>query len=513
MAEERTGTEPSIEERSGDATLASQSSIAFVGNVLKKVLGFGIIAVITRLVSPSIYGLFVLGTSIIFILQVVASLGVHRAVDYYVPQYLADGDQERARGVLIQAAIIGLGSSLAVAGLLVLTAGPLSRQFGDASLEIVLLLLAAALPLLAIYNVLLAMFSGIKDLRYRVYVRDLVRPIVRLLATLALLLAGSGLLALVGGYVIGLIVGILVGVALLVRNTTWLWDVESRYTPWSTILRYSVPLSIAGIIYVVLGQIDYFVIGVFLTANEVGTYRVGYLLAANMVIFFTAVAPIFKPLIAEVREDTDLVKRRYRTATRWITLFSLPLAIVVGVGAQAYLALVFTPQYTVATLPVIVLTVGYLLNVSMGGPDGTLLQGLGYSRLVFANSVLLIGINLVGSVLLVPPLGMLGAALSTAGALTAVGVATILELYLIRGIHPFTRSLAVVWAAAIPAMVAGIVLWELSPDLRLFAVALPVVVLLVYVPLVFFGGGITENDLDVLAEVSPRVARRVARFV
>ena len=495
---------------SSTATMAREGAIAFGGNVIKKVFGFLIIAVITRLVSPSVYGLFILATSIILFVQAFGNLGLPKAIDYFVPQYLSDGHYEQARGVIVTVTGVVLLSSGIVAGLIVLSSGWIASAFDEPSLRIALLVLSVTVPFLAIYNTLLASFSAIKKLKFRVYMRDVIRPTVRLTSTAALLLVGYGLLGVVGGYLVGLIVAIAAGIGMLRRNARQIFDADTIRVASRPLLSYSVPLAFAGIIYIFLGQIDYFVIGYFLQSEEVGIYRVGYALAANLMIFSSSIGPIFKPLIAETKDDTDAVETRYRTATRWIAGLTLPVAITVALGASAYLSVVFTPQYTAATAAVVILAAANLLNASCGGPDGTLLQGLGYSRLVFINTALLLAVNVLVSVLLVPRIGITGAAIGTASALTVNGLGAVLEAYRFHGVHPLTVDLGKVLFAAMPAAVAGGAVVLAIENVLVIAGVLPVVVFVIYGAMLHLTDAFTDDDAEIATQISPTARRAIA---
>ena len=498
------------EEDTSAQTLARQSSIAFGGNLIKKVFGFLIVAVITRLVSPSVYGLFILATSIVLFVQAFASLGLPKAVDYFVPQYLQSGERGKARGVIVEVVLLVLITSGLTAVVIYVSAGTIAAAFDEPALATALIVLTITIPLLAIYNVLLASFNAIKRLQYRVYTRDIVRPTVRLTATAALLFLGYGLLGLVGGYVVGLLTAIVVGTVLLRRRVPEITEVQTRTVKPRSLLWYSMPLAVAGVIYTVLGQVDYFVIGYFQSSEGVGIYRVGYMLAANLLIVFSSVSPVFKPLIAEAKDDDEAVQQRFRTAMRWVAGLTLPLALTLAIGAEVYLALVFTPQYAVAGAAVVVLCVGYFVSVTCGGPDGALLQGMGYSRLVFANTILLVLTNITVSILLVPRIGITGAAIGTASALAVAGIAALIEVYYLRGIHPFTTDLAKVFVAAVPAAVAGWLVTTLAPGLLLAAVGIPAAVLVTYAGVLVATDAFTEEDVEVAEQFGPDVRRLVS---
>ncbi|WIV67171.1 flippase [Natrialbaceae archaeon AArc-T1-2] len=489
----------------GIAVLAKQGSITFVGNVVNGVLGFAIVMLMTRFVSPSVYGLFVLATSVVLFMQVFANLGLPLAIDYFVPQYLDDDEPGKAKGVIVQVTTAVLVSATVVSIALTVGASTVSGLFREPSLAVALVLLSVAIPMLAIYNVLLTSYYSIKKLQYRVLVRDLVRPVVRFVATLGLLLAGFGLLGLVGGYVVGLLVAITVGAIVFLYRAWSIVSADLEFVPSRPLFTYSVPLAMTSVVYVLMGHVDYFVLGFFLNSGDVGIYRVGYMVGSALVIIFSSLAPVFKPLIAETREDTDLVEQRFRVAARWIAGFTIPIAITLSLGASSYLAVLYTPQYAEASAVVALLCVAFLFNVTFGGPDGTLLQGMGYSRVVFLNTSVLFGANFVVSIALVPIFGIEGAAIGSATALVLVGVLTIGELYYLDGVHTFTRDFAKVVLAGAPATIAGLPVVAFVASDVVVVVVLPIIVTLVYLLSLVVTDAFTDADARMISAFAPNV--------
>lgn len=493
----------------GVTTLAKQGSITFAGNVVNGVFGFAIVMLMTRFVSPSVYGLFVLATSVILFAQVFASLGLPLAIDYFVPQYLDAGDRGKATGIIVQVTATVLVTSLLVAVALAAGSGLVGELFQEPSMRIALLLLSVTIPMLAIYKVLLTSFYSIKKLQYRVIMRDLVRPTVRFTLTAGLLLAGFGLLGLIAGYVIGLFVAITVGAAVFVSRARGLLTADLEFVAAKPLVTYAVPLAMTSVVFVLMGQVDYFVLGYFLDSDDVGIYRVGFMLGSGLMVIFNSLSPVFKPLIAETSDDIELVEQRFRTMARWIVGITLPIAIVLSLGASSYLAVLYTPQYAEANLVVVLLCGAFLFNVTFGGPDGSLLQGLGYSRFVFVNTLVLFGSNVLVSVTLVPLVGIEGAAIGSATALFLVGGLSLAEVYYLDGIHPFTEDFAKIVVAGIPATVAGAPIVFLLESPLLIAGALPVVVIGVYVLALIVTDAFTDEDARMAAEFSPLLEKWV----
>lgn len=337
-------------------------------------------------------------------------------------------------------------------------------------------------------------------MKYRVAVRNLLNPLVRTLGAVGLALAGAGVLGLVGGYLLGVTVAVTFGFVFLLYEADWIRSAKSSPISNHSLLSYSLPLVFAGVIYTLVGQIDYFVIGYFLDTSDVGQYRVAYLLAGNLLIVLRAITPIFKPMIAEDHSDNSLLENRYRLATRWTTMLTLPLVVTLVAAPDVYLSLLFTPEYSVAGMAVVALSIGYLLNASIG-PEGMMLEGLGHTRLTLFNTFILVGINALLNILLVPRFGILGAGVATSVALTFAGAIGVFEIYILRSIFPFKRHLFSTWVAILPSIVVAYVLTSLKLGELLTALLLPSAILLSYVLALRETSAFTDQDVEVALQI------------
>ncbi|RQG96045.1 oligosaccharide flippase family protein [Natrarchaeobius chitinivorans] len=491
------------ETESGIFTLAKQGSVTFFGNILGKVLGFLFVATATRLVTPTEYGVYTLTLSIVLFIQGFVSLNIYRSVDYFIPQFLDKSEYGKAKGTLRNVFIIGILSSIAGFVIVLLGRTVIADVFDEPQLVIALTVLALLIPVQTIYKILIASFNSIKRMEYRILMKDLLNPLGRIVAIVVLITSGMGLIGLVGGYLIGVTFAVFIGLLIFIYKSDWLKESETDSVSNRALLSYSLPLVLAGVIYSLVGQIDYFVIGYFLGSEEVGQYQVGFLLASNLLIALQAITPIFKPIVAENMNDNTLLQRRFRLTTRWITILTIPPALTLVLAPEPYLSLLFTDQYTAAATAVAALSVGYLLNASFG-PEGMMLEGLGHTRLTLLNTVVLVIVNATLDVLLVPELGILGAGIATGTALTVAGIAGVIEVYYFRGIHPFTKRLVRVWTIGMAPLSVGIVIVYLI-DGFLLIIALPVLIVLSFVMGLRLIGGFTSEDALVADRFDDRI--------
>ncbi|TKX86688.1 flippase [Halorubrum sp. SS5] len=497
---------------SGVFTLATQGSITFVGNVLGKALGFLFVAVATRLVSPSEYGVFTLGLSIVMFVQGFASLNIYRSVDYFVPQFLSASNYGKAKRALQNALSIGVIASVFGATTLFLVRHRLATIFNEPAIASTLPFLALLIPLQTVFRTLLSSFNSLKTMRYRIIMKDFLNPLVRTLGAVVLVSTGVGLLGLVGGYFLGLTIAVVCGLIFLIYEAPWIRNVKSESVSNRALLSYSLPLVLAGVIYSLVGQIDYFVIGYFLGSADVGHYRVAYLLAGNLLIVLSAVTPVFKPMVAENKQNTSLLESRYQLATRWITMFTFPLAITLILAPDVYLKFLFTDEYMVASTALVALVVGYLLNAAFG-PEGMILEGLGHTRLTLFNTFVLVGVNAGLDVLLVPRLGIFGAGIATGSALTIAGLVGVIEIYLLRSITPISGRLLRVWSAVVPSIFAGWLVVNFGRGGLLSAILLPLFVVFSYLFALRFTRGFSEDDHKIASRIDARIGYPVVQFL
>jgi O-antigen/teichoic acid export membrane protein len=472
--------------------------------VIGKGLDFAFVAVATRLVTPSDYGTFTLSLSIVMFVQGFVSLNIYQSVDYFIPQFLDNSRYGQAKKALQNVLSIGIITSILGSIGLFLLRGQIATIFSEPRLTTILPFFILLIPLQTIFRTLLSSFNSIKKMKYRVIIRDLLNPLVRTLGAIVLISAGAGLFGLIGGYLLGLTVAVGCGIVFLLYEADWIKNTKTSPISNRSLISYSLPLVMAGIIYSLVGQIDYFVIGYFLDSTDVGHYRVAYLLAGNLLIILNTVTPIFKPMVAENRGNTSLLESRYQLATRWVTMFTLPLAITLILAPDIYLSILFTEKYAVASSALVALIIGYLINAA-SGPEGTVLEGLGHTRLTLFNTLILVGVNGTLDILLVSRFGILGAGIATGTALTLAGFVGVIEIYILRSITPVSTRLLRVWLATTPAWISGWIVVSSVERSLWTAVLLPLIVSLSFLFSIRLTRGFSDDDRELASRIDARI--------
>ncbi len=114
---------------------------------------------------------------------------------------------------------------------------------------------------------------------------------------------------------------------------------------------------------------------------------------------------------------------------------SFPLTLLVVFFAREILSF-WGPEYSRGFISLIILALAQLINCTTGA-CGFMIMMSGRTKINLFNTLSALVLTIVLSIFLIPEYGILGAALSFGVVLSIVGLARLIEVYIIMKIHPF----------------------------------------------------------------------------
>lgn len=488
-------------------TLVEQGGSVFFGTIFRRASMFIFLIVITRIVSPEVYGTFTFALAIVAFSQQMFSLSLSNSISYFLPRYISEGNRDGARSMFRYVLLIATASSLGGFLFLIAIRGFVDGFVESASLSVVFSLLALYVPLWTGAEILVAVFSSVKKLQYHVLMKHVTFPVVKILLTVAIVLIGGGIYALVLGHVVAALLALLLGAALIKRHESWLLTKPAATSNSKEIMTYALPLVFSNILISAVGQVDFLMIGFFLeNTDPLAYYKVSFQLAGVLILVVASINPIYKPLISETKGSGEAVEERYKLATKWVVLLTLPIVVVFVAAPRLYLGTLFTSEYTAGALAFTVLVTGHFVN-SLAGPDGKTIEGLGFSRLILLNTVAMLSVNVGLNILLIPRYGITGAGIATGSALTVSAVMGVAEIYYVSSATPFTVSYAKVLVAGGVALGSTVMLFTASGAGAFRFLGIPFVVGLSYLATLYASGTFTAADEEVLGAVDDKLGR------
>lgn len=431
--------------------VAKDIGLIAITQVLISLGGFLLLPIVAKVLGAESYGIWAQISVLVALLSPLALMGLHMAFLRFLAAEEDEGViREGFYSILFLVGFTGFAISLAV----YLCADPLAAAFlgGGQPAYFVragsFLILLTAVDLVATFYFRISRETGIYA------ALSLFNSFGRLALILVLLGLGFGLIGVIGGVFIVTLLEFLISLALIVRRIGFVFP---GFTCIREYLRYSAPIAPNALIRWVTESSDRFVIGFFLGATAVGIYSAGYVIGG---LVFQVMHPIQVILFPELsrlydRREMDSVRLYLGISLKYFLLVTIPAVAGLSVLAGPILDLFTTPEFApgAAVIPFIALS-GLLAGVYQIVINVTHLVKKNQFNLFI--HVLAAVSNLALNLLLIPLIGIIGAAIATLISYAITAVVTV--LFAFRYIRfdiawsPLARSVAA------SAGMAGIVL-------------------------------------------------------
>ncbi len=146
-----------------------------------------------------------------------------------------------------------------------------------------------------------------------------------------------------------------------------------------------------------------------------------------------AIGPQLSALLA--RRQHAQAASLYQRSTQWLMLASWPLYLVFMIFPATVLG-IFGPRYTAGAAALVVLSLAMLINLGTGNVTVVLLMG-GRSSWSAINAGVALAVNIGLNLVLVPRLGILGAAVAWAVSIAVDNLTAMAEIWWVMGLDPF----------------------------------------------------------------------------
>lgn len=420
--------------------IARGVGVGSFGQAIGRLLGFAIHLVLARMLGPSLFGAYVLGTTIVQLTNVLSQLGMDNGVVRWVSHHRAAGDDARVKGIIVQALLITFVLSVLLGAAMFFAAGFLAvRVFEKPFMETMLKAFSFSVPFLTVMSMSLGATQAFKVVKYQVFVRQVVQPMVDLGLVGLFYLLGAPVFGAVGAYVLSMVLGSVLALRYLrkvfpkITNRQLAPVFETR-----DLFRVSGPMTVANFMRHLNTWASTLVVGAVLTTGAVGIYNSAARTALLATVIVVAFNSIFSPIIADLygRGLMRELEKLYKDVSRW--LFTGNLAFFLGTVLLAKDVMsVFGPKF-VSGWPVLVIIAGAQMFGASVGSTGRVLAMTDRQRVIMYATMGTVLLNLVLNFLLVPRYGIIGSAVATAVAMAATNFVTLLAVKRSLGLWPYT---------------------------------------------------------------------------
>lgn len=501
-------------------TLFKGGGVVLVGLVLQLGISFLSKLIIARELSVVDFGAIGLGTTVAALTSTLVLLGMQEGIGRFLPRFDDPADR---RGVLLSGFTMTVPLGLLAGAAIFLTAPFLaSVLFNSPEIAPVLRVFGLIVPLMVVFHMVISTVQGKQESGPKVVLENIAKPVSRFLMVLAVIAIGISSVRIAWAYFIAWAVPVVLGVGYLYYKT----NLFERSTPAvlrrREMLQFSLPLLISAGFGFILSDLDTLLLGYFSsTPAPVGVYSVIYPLATLLNTAMVAFNFVFMPVISELHAEGQWaeIRRIYVTVTKWIFMVTFPVFLVLFLFPKRVISLTFGAKYVGGSLALSVLALGLFVSAVLGVNRQALIS-FGDTRVKMYLDGGAAGFNALLNILLIPPYGVLGAAVATAGTFILLNIVASVHLYRTEGIFPVSTSFFR------PGVVGGVSFGLVYVVIREYFSTRPVVLvigfgmfLVVYVLAILRFGGIEEEEVMLVQsfeekfgidlEPIKRLARRV----
>jgi O-antigen/teichoic acid export membrane protein len=396
----------------GLATGARTGLIGALGGRFLNVLGNIIVA---RVLGPSVFGLYAIGWTLVRFFSLVVHVGMDRGVLYFAPKFWQK-NPSGFKALITKVLGISLSSGILV-GLIFFLLSPwlANTVYKRPELVTVFRLFALAFPPLSFLIVAAAASRVTRRIKYSVWLYDIGQPLLGILLIIALLLLGQGLVGMVLAETISLGIAAIVSLVIIrVIFPELRAPSVSQGVSTSSLLKYSVPAMLGGAFSVYILWVDRIVVGLFLPAEEIGIYVAVSQISTILMVILSGISPIAVPLFAHFyhQQERRKLEEVYRVSTKWGIYLSIPILAVLLISPVESLILIFGNAYKDGAPILFILLAGQIVNLATGSVNPLLIMTEN-QRFLFKISAITLAVDIILLIILVPGMGLLGAAIVT----------------------------------------------------------------------------------------------------
>ncbi|MGA7922771.1 MAG: oligosaccharide flippase family protein [Thermoplasmata archaeon] len=410
-----------VDDRSGAMLSVGRGTIVMaLATVVSLFFNFIARVAVARGYSVAAWGEFSLGVALAGLLSIVAVMGLPQAVARALA-YEHDPDRRR-RIIRTGLAITGI-TSVAASALVFLFSPELAHLFSGGAapatsggLTLVFQMFSVTVGFTLMANFLAALFQGFEDAGPNAWFNNMVNPGLFVVFVLLFIVLHLGFFGALLAYTLAS-ASAFVGIAIFtaVRFHRNLERPFARSTASLPSNFYPLTLALWGVTSLAFLTlfVDTLILGVFWPPTIVGEYSSQTILARLVLVVNSALLFIYLPVSARLVRANDFQSLRwtFATSTRWVLGIAIPLLLLFVFLPDESLTAVFGAKYATGQVALSILVIGSFLSVAVG-PVTSCLSGLAATRVLLWSSLASMLTNVILSLVLIPPYGLLGAAIA-----------------------------------------------------------------------------------------------------
>jgi|GEM_PF-2117910 len=408
------------------------SSIAMIGRVAGRGIGYLTQIILARILAPEGYGLFAIGWTFLRLFSIAGHLGLDHGITKFGTRYF--GKNYAKFNSLVIFSISGAFISGIFFGVILSASSSWLSEiiFKKPELDSILKGIALVFPFATTLRVLAATSSLQGKTLYGAIFEDVIQPLAQITFFALLLLRdpNDGINAAITSTIISYVLSTIIGgifVRRLIPNTFLFKNIITE--DLIPLLKFSLP-AIAG---ATLGAFnlwgDRLLVGYFGTKSDTGIYQSISIITMLTTIVLSGMKISAAPAISQMNNNNrrSEIESLSKSISRWSLYITLPILLSVLINTNGVITILFGEQYQAGAAPLLILTIGQSFYVMYGIIDQILLM-TGKQKEWLAISAIVFYLTILFDALLIPKFHLMGASVVSTAMIFLLGILSIFYL-------------------------------------------------------------------------------------
>ena len=423
-----------------------------------------LLIIVIRLYGAGPYGVFAVVTAILTFLMRVTLLGLDKGLLWWLPRQ-PPGHPRAGLGAVL--ALTSITSSVAAVVVALALAPWLAAWAERPEAVTTLRWMAVSLLPMSLSEVFIHACAARRRPEAQIVIKDGLVPVLTAGLAVGFHFAGVGPAGLGLAHTLGVTVGLGALLWLFARayvDTSW--DRTTKWLPPPELLRAARPLWFADLLATALTRLDLYMLAALSDPVTAGLYQGALQIAQNALAVRGSFDSLVAVLVAEIQLRGDLTRliHGFSHALGLVALVVVPLAAFIFAGAGWILPLLGA-EFVQGESAVWILTAFFAVHGTLG-MNQQILIGSGRGAWVPIDAAVAMAIGVAAFTVLVPQLGLTGAALANGMMYLALSLLYIVQARQILGVWPYDRGIVALFALSGAASLVMAALWfALQPAL------------------------------------------------
>ena len=471
--------------------------LAGVAQLVTSLKGLILLPILTKTLGAEMYGIWALILATVSLLMPLALLQLGFAMTRFLA---AEKDKAKISKGFYSIFAASSFTAFVLSFLIFILAEPLAVAiFGGAGAAYFVRISAFLVLLMTLDQVIIEYFVAFRQMeRYAVFM------ILQTVGEIALI----GYLVLSGYGLFGAIISLFVVKAVLfAAGFLVVWREVKITTPSISVVKsylpFCLPLIPTTLCIWIVNLSDRYVIGYFMDIGDVGIYSAAYGLGSLVAFFYAPIGVVLLPTITSLYENNNIqeLKTHLKYSLKFFLMFAIPSLFGLSILSKSLLRTLTTSEFVSGYLIVSIVALAIIfLNCSYINSNVILLHKR--TKLLGGIYAISASINMAMNIILVPIIGILGAAIATLITFTvhlsAISIINFRRL-------PFDIDVKFIIKCVISSGVMGLVILKLSPVGAINILISIGIATIVYFGILILLKGFTKEEYVFLKDIAKAI--------